>query len=213
MTATPRKTAVKALETVDDEQVTNDAADSILVTAPVVVTFTLEGVCPLLFHRWSTEAVEAKAAAAKNSVEKKTDNIESYVYRNEQGELCIPGEYVRMSMVGAARYTQDPRSPRKSGMDLYKAGIVSLTELASVGVSDWDYLDARRVMVQRSGVTRRRPALNAGWRAEFTFLVNTPEYISPLTFHQTLANAGRLIGLADFRPSYGRFIVKSFSQD
>jgi hypothetical protein len=202
----------KALETVGP-QPTNDGAADITAAAPVTVTFTIEGVCPLLFHRWSTEAVAAKAAAAKNSAAKKSDNVESYVYRNEAGEICLPGEYVRMSVIQAARYMQDPRSPRKSAMDLYKAGVVSLTELGSLGVSDWDYLDARRVTVSRSGVTRQRPAMNSGWAAEFQFLINTPEYIDPQTLHGVLSNAGRLVGVGDFRPSYGRFLVKSFAVD
>jgi hypothetical protein len=201
------------VEHIDGEQVSNDGAEAIVGTAPTTVTFTIRGNAALLFHRWSTEAVEAKANAAKNSAAKKTDNIESYVYRNDDGEICLPGEYVRMAIVQAARYRQDPRSPRKSAMDLYKAGLVSLTEYATLGTREWDYLDKRRVAVQRAGVTRTRPAMNAGWEAEFTFLINTPEYIPAEVLHEVLANAGRLIGVGDFRPSYGRFQVVKFAVD
>lgn len=203
----------RALETVGGTSPSNDAADDIEVAAPVIATVTLEGTSAFLFHRWSNEAVAEKAAAAKNSAAKKSDNVESYVYRNQDGELCIPGEYVRMAVIGAARYRQDPRSSRKSAMDLFKAGIISLTELASLGTSDWDYLDARRVMVQRSGVTRQRPAMNAGWRAEFQFMINTPEYIGPQLLHAVLADAGRLVGVGDFRPTFGRFLVKSYATE
>jgi hypothetical protein len=149
----------KQLETIGGDLPTNDAQPDIEVAAPCVVTATIEGTAPILFHRWSCEAVAEKAAAAKNSAAKKSDNIESYVYRNDAGEICLPGEYVRMAIIGAARYRQDPRSPRKSAMDLYKAGVVSLTELASLGSKDWDYLDRRRVTVNRSGITRERPGV------------------------------------------------------
>jgi len=203
--------ATKATETVGGTSPTNDAASDIEIAAPSMVTFTIEGTSAFLFHRWSNEAIAEKAAAAKNSAAKKTDNVESYVYRNADGELCIPGEYVRMSVIMAAKYRQDPRSSRKSAFDLFKAGIISLTELSSLGVSDWDYLDARRVMVQRSGVTRQRPAMNAGWRTEFQFLINTPEYISPQLLHAVLNDAGRLVGVGDFRPTFGRFLVKSYA--
>lgn len=98
-------------------------------------------------------------------------------------------------------------------MDLYKAGIVSLTELASLGSTDWDYLDRRRVTVSRAGITRERPAMNAGWLAGVQLLINTPEYIAPQTLHAVLTDAGRLIGVGDFRPSYGRFLVKSYAID
>ena len=190
---------------------TNDGAFVVEMAIPKLVAFTLEGTSAFLYHRWSNEAVAEKAAASKNSAAKKTDNLESYVYRDSVNTLCIPGEYVRMSVVNAAKFRQDPRSPRKSAYDLFKAGIVSLTELAPLGQFEWDYLDARRVMVQRSGVTRQRPAINAGWKAEFQFSIQTPEYISEQLLHAVLTDAGRLVGIGDFRPTYGRFLVKSFA--
>lgn len=55
----------------------NDAELHVLASAPYVARFTIEGVAPILFHRWSCEDVEAKANAAKNSKAKKTDNVES----------------------------------------------------------------------------------------------------------------------------------------
>lgn len=110
----------------------------------------------------------------------------------------------------AAKFRQDPRSPRKSAMDLFKAGVVTLTELASLGSKDWDYLDARRVMVQRSAVTRQRPAFNKGWSAEFELQVLVPEYIDSQMLHDVAVQAGRLVGIGDFRPTYGRFQVTSW---
>lgn len=193
---------------------TNGAAPDIEMEAPYVIEFTLEGVCPILFHRWNNEAVAEKAQAKKGSAAKKTDNVESYIYRNEKKHICIPGIYVYGSMCdkknGAAKYRQDPRSPRASAVKLFQAGIAPLTELASLGTAKWDYLDERRVVVQQSGITRQRPAFNAGWRASFQFVVNLPEYISPQFFHDVLTLAGKVVGLADHRPTYGRFSVVKF---
>lgn len=190
---------------------TNGGKQSIEAEFPYTVTARLVGVADLLFHRWNAEAVEQKAKAAKNSKAKKTDDVDNYVYRNLQGELCIPGEYVRQAIISAAKFRQDPRSPRKSAMDLYKAGVVCLTQLASVGKVQWDYLDTRRVVVQRSGINRTRPALRAGWSAEFQFFVTLPEYINPTDLQDVMQLAGRVIGLADFRPSYGRYNVTLFN--
>lgn len=198
------------LESIGGECPTNGAESGIEMTLPYRAQVTLEGVCPLLFHRWNCESVESKSKAAKGSKEKKTDDVESFVYRNEKGEISIPGEYLRGAIIHAAKFQQDPRSPRKSAMDLFKAAIVSLTELASLGSKDWDYLDKRRVVIQRNGVTRSRPAMKEGWRAEFVLMVNLPEYISPQLLNSTIQAAGKLIGLADFRPSYGRFNVVEF---
>jgi len=93
---------------------------------------------------------------------------------------------------------------------LFQAATSPLTELASLGKADWDYLDERRVVVQQSAITRQRPAFNAGWRAQFQFIVNLPEYVSPHFFHDVLALAGRIVGVGDFRPTYGRFQVVEF---
>jgi len=210
----PRKSA----EPTAIAPVSNDGEFAIGLTEPFTATIDIEGTATILFHRWSNEAVAEKAAARKGSAAKKTDDVESYVYRDEAGQICIPGRYLVGSLTdprnGAAKYVQDPRSPRKSALDLFKAGVVALTELtpilpASTGkpTKDWDFLDRQRANVQRNSVTRERPAFHAGWSARFQLAVLVPEYISPTLLHETLTRAGTLVGIADFRPTYGRFRI------
>ena len=121
-----------------------------------------------------------------------------------------------MATVNAAKFRQDPRSPRKSAMDLYKAAIISLDALSPIITATgelpktWDYEHRCRVQIQRSGITRCRPAFKAGWQSEIALLVNLPEYISPSDLHEVVSSAGRLIGVGDFRPTYGRFQVTNF---
>jgi hypothetical protein len=204
--------------------VSNDGEMAISTTMPYVVEVTIEGTAALLFHRWSCDSVEAKSKAAKGSAAKKSDDVESYLWRDDQHRICLPGEYLRMSLCdprnGAAKYRQDPRSPRKSALDLYKAGVVALTDLTPIltpvkgdrweSATTWDYLDRRRVMVQRNGITRERPAFHAGWKAVVQLQVLTPEYIEPMALHSVLNDAGRLVGIGDFRPTFGRFAVTRF---
>lgn len=189
---------------------TDAGNDTISHSEPYAVCVTVQGSADFLFHRWNAEAVDEKAAAAKNSKGKKTDNIESYVYRTLDGELAIPGEYLRGAIINAAKFRQDPRSPRKSAMDLFKAAIVVTSPLASLGVAEWDYLDKRRVMIQRNGINRVRPAMRAGWRVTFDLLVMLPEYVDHNTLRETIESAGRLIGIGDFRPTFGRFGIVEF---
>lgn len=192
------------------EAPTNGAREFISTEIPYAVEVRILGTSPLLFHAWNVESVAEKSAAKKGSKTKKEDDVESYVYRNSDGYLCIPGEYLRMALINSAKFRQDPRSPRKSAMDLCRAGIVCLTPLASLGSKDWDFLDKRRVVIQRNAITRSRPAFKEGWRATIQLLVNLPEYISPAFLNEIIGNAGKLIGLGDFRPSYGRFQVVGF---
>lgn len=195
---------------------TNGAQEAIETGLPYIVHVTIEGSADLLLHAWNVEAVEAKGSAKKGSAAKKSDNVESYVIRNSEGIICLPSEYLRMSTVNAAKYRQDPRSARKSAMDLYKAALISLQPLVPIVTvagelpKIWDYEHRCRVQVQRAGITRTRPAFREGWRAQVPLLVNLPEYISPRDLNECIAAAGRLIGVGDFRPTYGRFQVVGF---
>jgi hypothetical protein len=194
----------------NDEAVTLGAEATIETTKPYTVKVKLKGTSALLFHKWDDEDVAAKGAAAKGSKAKKMDNLEAYVYKTDTGEIALPGEYVRMAIVNAAKFRQDPRSPRKSAMDLYKAAVVPLTELASLGTKEWDYVDRRRVKIQMNAVTRERPAFRSGWEAEFYFQVLLPEYVTPQDLLDVLTNAGKVVGVGNFRPTFGRFQVVHF---
>lgn len=192
-----------------EAQLLNGVSNKTEFENPYSVEIEITGSSPILFHRWDNESVKAKSDAKKGSSEKKSDNLESFIYRNADGLICIPGEYLRMSMIYAAKFKQDPRSPRKSAFDLFKAGLVSLTDMAPIndGVHTWDFIDQRRVLVQRNAITRMRPGFLTGWKCEFTMSVITPEYITFQMFYDVLQTSGRLIGIADFRPTYGRFDI------
>ena len=92
-----------------------------------------------------------------------------------------------------------------------------LTELAPITpfgkdgpTKEWDFVQRARVTVQMSAVTRSRPAFNPGWKATIQIQVAMPQYIPPAMLHQVITEAGQLVGVADFRPTYGRFQVTSF---
>jgi len=192
---------------------TNGGSSTIQASEPYSVSVTITGVCPLLFHRWDTEGVDAKSKAAKGSAAKKYDDLESYIYRHpENGNLAIPTVYLVGSILGAAKFRQDPRSPRKSAVDLFKAGIIPIEEFSDLGIKKWDYEDKRRALIQRNAINRIRPALKAGWKSTFILQVNLPEYISESDLNEVIAAAGRLIGIADFRPTFGRFQVVGFKR-
>jgi hypothetical protein len=192
------------------EAPTNGAEATILTGEPYSVAVRLVGTADILLHAYNCEAVEAKSKAAKGSAAKKTDDIESYVRRCHNGTIGVPGVYIRQALVNAAKYRQDPRSPRKSAMDLFKAGLIVEEEVCSLGAKAWDYEHKCRVVVQRSAISRVRPAFRAGWSINATISVLLPEYIDADVLHDTLSKAGRLVGIGDFRPTYGRFRVDGF---
>jgi hypothetical protein len=171
----------------------------------------IKGVDPILFHAYDVEAVEAKGKLKKGDEGKKTDNIESYLYRGKKNDLVLPGLNFKAALCESAKSYKDPRSPRKSMKDLVRAGI-KCREDASFGVNSWDYIDKRGACVQMSRITRQRPALNAGWELEIPIEVLLPEYINEEQVHQLVHNAGRVVGLCDFRPDFGLFRIMSFEK-
>jgi hypothetical protein len=188
----------------------NDGAVAVLSTAPYRIEFTIRGDADLLFHRWSNEDVAAKAAAKRGSAAKKTDNLEAYVWRDDEGMVCLPGTYVHKAMIEAGKFMQDPRSSRaKQACDLFRAAFVPVTVLCPLGPK-WEIEDKRRMVVNRAGITRTSPGFKAGWEASFEFDVILPEYVSESLFHEALSLSGRVIGLAQYRPTYGRFHVIKF---
>lgn len=192
------------------DPVSNGAETAILSGKPYRLDVEVQGVAPLLMHGWNIEAVEQKAKAAKGSKEKKSDDLESYVYRTPSGELALKGDALRAAMALAGKFKQDPRSPRKSAHDLVKSGLIPLDEFASLGVKEWDYIARHRVVVQRNSITRSRPALNIGWKCDFSMMVTLPEYLTVPFIQDLISDAGKFCALGDYRPTFGRFTTTSF---
>jgi len=200
----------KKNEKTELENPSNGAHRVIDDSRPYIVEAVVEGTSSLLMHAWNTEEIEEKQRSKKGSQARKTDDLESYVYRNDDGEISLRGEGFRMGVINAAKFQRDPRSSRKTAADLYKAGVVVLEEFCSLGVKEWEFVAAHRARIQMSHITRRRPGFNAGWRTTVTFNILLAEYIDPQTFLSVLNDAGKFYGVGDFRPTYGRFQVVDY---
>ena len=74
------------------------------------IEVSIQGITPMLMHRYDTQAVKDKGAAKKGSKDKKTDNLDSYVYKDDDGYLAVPGEALWACLGEAARRMQDPSS-------------------------------------------------------------------------------------------------------
>jgi hypothetical protein len=209
--------AVTATITKDTDKIENEVFDSMPSMRPLLIRIIIEGVSDAFFHRYNHIDVENKKAAKKGDIIKKTDNPEAFVWRDKDGYICLPGNYVKQSCVGAAKSKSDPRSPRKSAKDLFKAALIVNTNLARIvpagakgPVKQWDFLDTRPVVVQQSRVPRTRPVFAAGWRAEMEFTIVAPSLLPAKFFHEVLCDAGLLNGVGDNRPDFGRFQVLKF---
>ena len=191
----------------------NAASQLIDNSRPYLATVKIVGTAKKLFHCWKQTVVDEKASSLKNSTTKKTDDIESYVIRNEKGLITIPTANFCASIRYAGKAFADPSSPRKSMYDKLNSICVPYNEYALIndGVKTWDYVDARRVVIQRAGITRQRPGFNEGWTATFKIMVLAPDFLPPARLREIMDYAGKFQGIGDFRPSHGRFRVDGFS--
>jgi hypothetical protein len=83
----PRTESAKVVHLADP---TSGGNSAIAEGEPYTVTVEITGSADLLFHRWNCEAVDEKSKVAKNSAAKKKDDVESYVYRTQEGLLALP---------------------------------------------------------------------------------------------------------------------------
>lgn len=195
------------------ESVSNGASDLVALGNPYRATVAIVGTAKMLLHCWNNEAIAEKAAAKKGSAQKKTDDLESYVQRDEKGFIVMPTLNFCAAIREAGKSFPDPASPRKSLRDRLKAIVVPDAEYGRIngGVKTWDAVDMRRVVIQRAGITRSRPAFFEGWQIEFQIMILEPEYLPSELLFQLIENAGKFQAIGDFRPTYGRFRVGSFT--
>ena len=191
-----------------------NAAQSLIDDSrPYLATVKVVGTAKKLFHCWKSTVVEEKANGAKGGVKKKTDDLESYVIRDENGFITIPTANFCAAIRYAGKQFADPSSPRKSMYDKLNSICVPYTEYALIndGVNTWEYVDSRRVVVQRAGITRQRPGFNEGWTATFKIMILAPDFLPVARLREIIDWAGKFQGIGDFRPSHGRFRVDGFS--
>lgn len=190
----------------------NGGENLLNLSQPYRAKISVFGTGKMLLHCWNNEVIAEKSAAKKNSAQKKTDDLESYVQRDEKGFICMPTLNFCAALREAGKSFSDPTSPRKSLKDRLKAIIVPHEEYGRIngGVKTWEFVDMRRVVIQRAGITRSRPGFFEGWKITFEIVVLEPEFLPKERLYELVENAGKFQGLGDFRPTFGRFRPDKF---
>jgi len=123
--------------------------------------------------------------------------------------LVIPSNNIRSLIVEGARKRKLGKQAEagvtvESDGEFRHDGPSDLNDLAA----DRRFTDRRPVGNKTATVMRTRPIFRT-WAVEFTLFID-PELIEPAAVRQALDMAGRMIGLGDYRPLYGRFSVETF---
>ena len=184
------------------------------------VNVQVEGIAPLMQHRFPMPDFADMGKGSK-VVTGKVDYSQEWrqsFYANGHG-IYQPSIHFESSMVKAAGSFKIPGKRGASYKDLFKSNVFIYPEeiLFNVEVptqldNDADkelYLDCRPVVVNKARVVRMRPTFKRGWKLEFEIQVGDDQ-IPPDVVKSVLDQSGKVCGVGDFRPRFGRFMVTKF---
>jgi hypothetical protein len=173
----------------------------------------VEGVSPLLMNRFPIEdGLDPKAGRPSIAQKDPEAEAEKGAYRMPSKELFQPAEHFERSMFGGAKFH---KIGRKSAASLVPAGIFVQERQIPHGTKEYE-IDSRRVVIRATGnaVIRHRPRLEK-WKLTFHVEVDETIFSKELVL-AILTDAGRKVGIGDFRPQkggpFGRFIVTKFNE-
>jgi len=185
------------------------------------VNVTVRGVAALMQHRFPMPDLGTQNKGGKRSTGEKDYSQEwrEYLYTDTNGMIYQPAAHFEGAMVKAAVSFKVKGKRGKSYKDLFSGNVVVTPEqiphnLTAPDELDADadkplYLDMRPVVVNRSRVVRLRPTFKAGWQLSFSIEVLDDEIPADL-LQDVLTLAGKSVGIGDFRPKFGRFMVTHF---
>jgi len=175
----------------------------------------IRGVTPLLVHRFSEEAEQAKPSrrVEANSRDPR-EEARKVAYIAKDGTYYFNAFAIPGSM-GNAGASHKQRGSRKSLRFVVPSAVRMLTDSVTIlngaGPAKDFEVDARPVTIPatKGRVMRYRPRWDQ-WGAKFQLLLNE-DLLSPEMAHQLLTEAGQSIGIGDFRPEkrgpFGTFRV------
>lgn len=187
----------------------------------------ISGVAPLLQHRFPLATLSMLMDGARRKTGAQDYSMEwlDTMYTRD-GQLVQPATHIEGALVKAAAGFRIKGSKNKTYKDLFRAYVLvepdeiphlrggqPVTapgpELLSAPTKDL-CVNVQRVIVNRAAVARARLQVNAGWTLNFTITVNDDQ-IRPEVVQTILEEAGRAVGIGDYRPRYGRFVVTAFT--
>jgi hypothetical protein len=189
------------------------------------VSVSIEGVAGILQHAFGQAQLNTLRTPAKKRTGKQDYSLEwmDTMYLNHEGLVCQPASHIEGAMTKAAASFK--MSGRKTWKDAvrgycfvepdmiphrYNGGFVEAPDETLIeNPTDNLSVSIMRVVVQRAAVARSRLLIAPGWKLDFKINV-VDDQLPPDVLVQILEEAGRAVGIGDYRPRYGRFQVVKF---
>jgi len=160
--------------------------------------FKVTGQFPLLTHNPASMSV--KTGPKTKKVPSAEDEAEAGTYRDEEGRFCIPSVAFRSALLTGLK---GKKVGKVGAATVFRPAVFNADEMTVIldaktmkPITSY-VIDARRAMVQRNGIIRRRPRFE-GWAAIVRFLIDE-EITTPQQIAEHLNIAGTTTGVGDFR--------------
>lgn len=192
-----------------------------------VIHVQIIGTASLLQNRFAPDLLNNLMQGAK----KQTGAIDysqewmNAMYVTSDGYLYQPATHLEGALVEAAKAFKIKGSGNKTWRSVIRAycyvkpgqilhlrnGEVVKAPDAELLTNPSNYLsvNVQRVTVGRAAVARSRLEIAEGWQLNFTIEV-IDEQVGPDVIREILAEAGRAVGIGDYRPRHGRFEIVTF---
>jgi hypothetical protein len=176
------------------------------------ITATIVGQSPILLH--NPQGLAKKSGQKSTIPSPEEEAAASCYWLGDRESLAIPSWNVYRSIITAsAAYKVKRRS-----LSPFLCGSVRIEpEFLSFGTTEYS-IDTRRAVVQRNGVMRSRARLNE-WRLPLNMVIEEEDIpinrdSIPDVLRQVVEEAGRRVGLGDFRLErrgpFGKFAVSDW---
>lgn len=184
------------------------------------LNFRCTGVAPLLMHNGAlANPLNPKVKEMKEitSLRKKTDEnhyelqrLEFFagLYLDAKKRLIIPSSNIEGALVEGAKKAKLGKT-FKAAVMVPEDALLDIDENLTpddLWARQEEFADVRSVLVNNSRVMRTRPIFRR-WAIEFSAEFEDSE-INADQLVKACQDAGRMVGLCDYRPKYGRFTVE-----
>lgn len=158
----------------------------------------------LLQHRFAGSV--GKSAKKKGSVYDPDEEAQAALYLDEDGNHVEPASHIEGALVKAGANFK--YQGRKTYKDLFRAALFVEPELIPLECDGYE-VDTRPAVVMRARIMRSRPIFKE-WALDFTITNIADDQVAMKAIKEILEYSGTSVGIGDFRPKFGRFIVETF---
>ena len=167
----------------------------------------IKGVSPLLMNRFlPAELLETKVKHGNT----KDVNVEDKLYVTEDGKPYVPSTYIRNSLIEAGKSIQIKGRGKSTYSKLLGSSLIVQPDAILINsTSGWEPFTTTVVNPTTKGRVMVTRPMFKDWTLSFEAVVL--DDISEEVFRNILDEAGRYVGIGDWRPAkkgmYGKFIV------